>query len=99
MNEERNWLFTQLYPTDDSTVRFKRLLQRIAEASTYDPGEADLDDKQPAAAVMSKRKFLYYLGRIIALGGCCKSGRTIYKTSAWTCGMQIVIANAVRSGQ
>lgn len=34
-----------------SVVRFRRLLQRIAEASTYDPGEADLDDEQPARSV------------------------------------------------
>jgi hypothetical protein len=35
------------FPTHGSVKKFRALLQRIAEASTYDPGETDLDDEQP----------------------------------------------------
>lgn len=39
------------FPTHKSVQRLRDLLTRIAEASTYDPGETDLDDEQPARAV------------------------------------------------
>lgn len=35
------------FPTHRSVERFHTLLKKIAEASTYDPGETDLDDEQP----------------------------------------------------
>lgn len=35
------------FPTHGSVKKFRALLQRIADASTYDPGETDLDDEQP----------------------------------------------------
>lgn len=35
------------FPTHRSVQKFRALLQQIAEASIYDPGETDLDDEQP----------------------------------------------------
>ena len=35
------------FPTHRSVEKFRALLERIAEAHTYDPGETDLDDEQP----------------------------------------------------
>jgi len=31
--------------------RLNRILQLVAAASTYDPGEADLDDEQPVSTI------------------------------------------------
>ena len=48
-----NWLngLPSRFPTHRSVERLRRLLERIATASTYDPGETDLDDEQSAQRV------------------------------------------------
>lgn len=47
--ESSEWMtsFAKRFPTHQSVERFHTLLKKIAEASTYDPGETDLDDEQP----------------------------------------------------
>lgn len=53
IGENVQWIsaLSSRFPTHRSVQRFKALLQKIAEASAYDPGETDLDDEQPVRAI------------------------------------------------